>query len=614
MIENALLDIPGVLAATVLATELGDSYVLSAAIVPVDGEAGAVISKEYLYAHIRRMLPDYMIPHRLVIVDSIPIHANGKLDLQQLEQVVLAGKDPKILTETSSEMSEACTDIEEIIIEIWQRYLDVPFIRRTDNFFALGGDSLSAIQSIAALQSRGLEVSPEMFLENSTVQDLAVSLSLHSSPFVQQERVSNKYPGDLVPIQPQRFFAQKLADTSYWDQAGPGRKLPTGVFLTGATGYVGIYLLRQLLRETSVMISCLVRADNINDARSRLLQEFKWYFPCEDLVGFEFRVRVYAGDITKERLGLLPLEYDCLCRTIDMIFHCAADVRLFGTYEELQKVNIKGTCNILQFAEAFRMKEVHYLSTLNVAGRSVPREVRSFSEDDLDYGQEFLNYYERTKFQGEKLMKQYMEGGGHGYIYRLGSISAPVGIGRFQRNLETNHVVHSLRGYILSKLAPDLPDESLILSQVDVVVRGIVAIALAERLEGGTFHVASQTAVNHNVLIENLIRLGFDIQLVRIKDYIQVLSDIACTYSKEAALAMIWAQRGPRNVIYDCQRSHNLLVRLGVSFPRIDSVWLAKLIQHCLEQGFIGDSSSRYAKKHGLKTRNKVWKGCPETE
>jgi len=1038
LIENVILDIPGVSATVVLVAKSGSGHMLAAVVVSNrDKYVDIAISEEYLFGHLRKMLLDYMIPSRLMIVDALPMNANGKIDLQRLRREIFPSKNPEFLAATSFGLEEDCSATERVIIDVWRRYLDIPYIGRRDNFFALGGDSIIAIQVISALQSQGFEVSSKIFLENPTVRGLAESLLSRSQRVPQQESIRKEVSKVLAPIQ-QWFFEQEFADPDHWCQAiliesrtpinpepmaiavtqlldahpmlhtafrrmgskwvaedkmidsstlvsftnlsthlenerqdtinkvsaelyqsiqladgvvakfhlfkdgdiapdklliichhlvidgvswrilvddlarvysaafkgeqyflpqdessywrwskalerytktpefksesaywekierssqeflvndftlgpndeastrvvwfdfdelhtynlqreatiaanaplqnlllaafvfeikrfsniynlvvdienhgreavsgdvdvartigwftalfplplnltecldisttlasirdamtkvpshgvgfgarmyyyetnrsqpykslspelcfnylgqfsfsndsdtawfpgrdyiGPtrgarnqslykikltarivhkrlvcdlsysgnhyrketieaiaagikssllrlverptvfktraetvgtilsderpssglltycpcelsvrnvklGQKLPNAIFLTGATGFVGIYILRQLLQETNAEISCLVRTDDSNQAYSRLLEQFKWYFPDENLTRFKSRVRVYAGNITQANLGLPLSEYAQLSRMIDMVFHCAADIRLFGVYEELQKTNVGGTRNVVQLVESFRKKELHYLSTLSVAGRSVSGEIKSFSENDSDYGQEFLNYYEQTKLQGEKLVRQYVAAGGHAYIYRMGSISAPAKAGRFQRNLETNRVMHSLRGYILSKRAPDLPNEPLLLSQVDIVAQGVVAIALNEDIEGGTFHTVSQTALNHNELIENLVRLGFEIHLVKPEDYIKSLSDFASKFGEEVALAMIWAKRNPRNVVYNCQRTQKILASHGICFPQTDSVWLAKLIQHCYQIGFIKPQGS----------------------
>src|SRR5205823_1254076 len=115
---------------------------------------GSAIDVAELLAHAARLLPSQMVPHRLLAIASLPLSANGKLDRKRAA-ALLAETEPV----TSSDRQPPQGEIEQHLADIWTELLGVAEIARTDNFFALGGDSLAAMRLVDLAQRRcGLEV------------------------------------------------------------------------------------------------------------------------------------------------------------------------------------------------------------------------------------------------------------------------------------------------------------------------------------------------------------------------------------------------------------------------------------------------------------------------
>jgi len=182
------------------------------------------------------------------------------------------------------------------------------------------------------------------------------------------------------------------------------------IFLTGATGLVGSNLIPRILKnDTTTRLILLIRGDSDKEAETRV-DEMLWAIREEiDSDQFKKRIQVIKGDITLERLGLSNALYKRLAKEISHIIHSAATVQFQLPLECARLVNCEGTKNVMALAK-FAQKNgqpqrVAYISTAYVSGN---REGRIL-EDELDFGQQFGNTYEQTKFESEKFLQGLMD-------------------------------------------------------------------------------------------------------------------------------------------------------------------------------------------------------------
>ena len=135
------------------------------------------------------------------------------------------------------------------------------------------------------------------------------------------------------------------------------------VLLTGANGFVGRFLLRELLRQNpSLTVYCLVRADSAAQAFERLRTAMEHAEIWEE--AFAPRLRMLTGDICRERLGLGAADFASLCRQIDAVYHLAANLSLFASYPTIRMANTLSLRNIFDLCLRTRFKHVFYASTL----------------------------------------------------------------------------------------------------------------------------------------------------------------------------------------------------------------------------------------------------------
>ena len=137
------------------------------------------------------------------------------------------------------------------------------------------------------------------------------------------------------------------------------------VLLTGATGFVGRFLLRELLRQDdSLVVHCLVRADGVEHGFARIRAALEHAEIWDDAFGS--RIRVAVGDICAARFGLSDAEFDDLGRRIDAVYHLAADLSLVSSYASIRTVNASSLRNVLALCLRTRFKHVFYASTMAV--------------------------------------------------------------------------------------------------------------------------------------------------------------------------------------------------------------------------------------------------------
>ena len=154
-IEAALLTHPAVMRAVVVAYDLTTDHPRLVAYVVY--EIGKDLTVSEVRRHLRRILPDYMVPSVFVAIDKLPLTPNGKVDVKALVDPLKSGGYAD-----DSHVPPA-PGLEQTIADIWRDVLHVPYVGAEDNFFEVGGSSLLAIRVIAAIEARtGARLPPRL--------------------------------------------------------------------------------------------------------------------------------------------------------------------------------------------------------------------------------------------------------------------------------------------------------------------------------------------------------------------------------------------------------------------------------------------------------------------
>ena len=204
-IETRLLEHAAVREAVVLALDSPSGKQLAAYLV---SDADPAALRDALKAHLKAQLPDYMVPAHLIVLDSMPLTANGKLDRRALPQ-----PDPAANRQT---YVAPRNELEQSLAAIWCAVLNVQQVGLDDNFFELGGDSILSIQVVSRARQAGIHFSPRDLFQHQTVQTLAAVATRSEQVTAEQGLLTGS--SGLTPIQ-HWFFDTEIPNRQHWNQA-----------------------------------------------------------------------------------------------------------------------------------------------------------------------------------------------------------------------------------------------------------------------------------------------------------------------------------------------------------------------------------------------------------
>ncbi|WP_437535239.1 thioester reductase domain-containing protein [Sorangium sp. So ce726] len=285
-------------------------------------------------------------------------------------------------------------------------------------------------------------------------------------------------------------------------EAEPAREEQRSVLLTGANGFLGRFLLLELLDRLPPggKVVCLVRAASDSAARERLRQSFGAGAPelVRRLDAAGERLEVRAGSLLRPELGLAPSVYDALCGEVDSVVHNGAMVNHALSYEQLFAPNVLGTAEVVRFAIRRRIKAVHFVSS--VAATVVPGRTETVREDapllaerPADGG--YACGYASSKWAGEVLLREVHERfGAPVNVFRCGLI---LGHRTHAGHINTSdYFTHLLSGLVNTGLAPRsfyaTPESDRHVFgglPVDFVAEAVTALALGRDRAHRTYHV-----------------------------------------------------------------------------------------------------------------------------
>lgn len=366
---------------------------------------------------------------------------------------------------------------------------------------------------------------------------------------------------------------------------------PSCIFLTGATGFVGAFLLYELLQQTSAEVYCLVRAHSTEFARDKLRNCLKSYLLWEE--SFTSRIIPVAGDLSQPLLGLSQEQFDQLANKIEAIYHNGAWVHHASPYSLLKATNVLGTQEVLKLACKVQAKPVHFISATSVfpgvsnSGVNVIRE-----QDNIDNGQVPFGGYNQSKWVAEKLVNAAGDRGLPVCIYRLGRISGHSKTGVFNVN---DFLYRLIIGCVQLGSIPNSEMMQDIIP-VDYASKAIVHLSKQQTSWGKAFHLVHPHPVSSNLFFEKLRSLGYPIQQLSYKQWYTQLLNIA-EHSPEHALYPLISllpgknsQAQPSNssvVKFDCQNTLNGLTGTSITCPPIDEELLSTYFSYLIHSGVL---------------------------
>ncbi|KAL4885405.1 acetyl-CoA synthetase-like protein [Aspergillus karnatakaensis] len=465
-VERCLLDTKLVSAAVALKVadrSGGGSALLVAYVVPSTPDADA---KSIQGAYVKRALN--MMTPRIKVVDGVTLTRSGKVDRLQLAREY---QDELERAQTATSRGETeCVTIEDHLRQFWGEILGLSSdtFSQKDDFFALGGTSLHAARLVFRInQVFDASVPVAALFESPTLSGMCDE--------VRKVRSGVEGATEEIPLWVKDMeLGKDIRRVDDWLSDTEGR-----VFLTGATGFVGAYLLMGLLSHPKVQrIACLVRAEDQSHALLRIRHCLKRFGPCLQ-PEHEPKIVPIAGDIAQDDLGLGRDQYQQWAEWSSVVFHLAAHVNFVQPYSSHRAINVVGTLNVLHFSQAVRSKTLHYTSSISAYGPTglVTGCKQLFENEPPESHKIALSYdtgYAQSQFAAETIIWDAIRNGLPVAIYRLGSVLGHSDTGRMNSD---DFISRLVRTCIQNGAYPSLPGHREEFVPVDFVVSSILQIS-----------------------------------------------------------------------------------------------------------------------------------------
>lgn len=523
------------------------------------------IDIDSLTAYLKSRLTYYMVPDILLQLEAMPLTKNGKIDRKALPEVKKERKKKAKKIPKKSLEQELC-DLFASVLSLDEYYAD-------DNFFEMGGTSLSASKVTMQLMAKGMNVQYQDIFDNPSPEMLAEHIEGMRRPASGSEEIA--HDPDIVSDYPELLKYNTL------EYAKDVIREPLGdVLLTGAVGFLGIHILKELLERNEGKIICLLRSGIFSSPEKRLKSMLMYYFdqPFEELI--RERVTVLEADITDECTRLLSDTH------IDTIINCAACVKHYAADDILERINVGGVENMIKVAKEKNARLVQ-ISTVSIPGVHTEETWRKgikAAENKLFVIDALGNKYGLSKYHAELKMLEAIKNGMRGKIIRVGNLMGRQKDGEFQINFETNAFLNAVRGFaVIGKSPISHATDPMSFSPIDMTAKAVVLLA-GTNDQFTAFNADSRFLIDEWQLIEAANKCGVKITPVPDEEYYADYHRMLGDPKINERLRGLMTNDRPdiHGVESENKFTANILYRLGFSWPLPDSAYLERALEKLL--------------------------------
>jgi thioester reductase-like protein len=545
-----------------------------------------------------------MVPTTFVVIDSLPLTPNGKVDRRSLPA------PNRFRPHLTQEFVAPTNPVEEQLAQIWMQVLSVEPVGIHDNFFDLGGHSLLTVELLTRIKETFQVDLPLLCLFKApNIAGLAQAIDVAQRLGV-DAAIDSTINIDL--------YAESVLDQTIYPSSTSNQlsREVKQIFLTGATGFLGAFLLDDLLKQTQGNVYCLVRAASLEEGKQKICNNLTRYLLSDRSI--ESRIIPVLGDLSKPFFGLHEQQFQHLASILDVIYHAGASVNLIYPYAALRAANVIGTQEILRLASQMKIKPVHFISTLDVFQASMYSKMNAISEqDELLQCEGLSDGYSQSKWVAEKLMMAARSRGLPVCIYRPGMITGHSQTGASKTD---DLACRMIEGFVYMGSAPDL-DVKLSLTPVDYVSSAIVHLSKQRSSLGKAFHLVNLQPLHLSQLVAEINNCGYpvkqiayeqwQVELVNAQSEDNPLSPIASMFTKKVTEAQLTYIELSSMVlqIFDCQNTLSGVANSVITCPVLDDRLIRTYLSYldrsgCLKpqtQNLLTTDSQGMVKKNGNK-------------
>ena len=568
-IESVIAKYPGIKSVAVVVRKIKGNDHLCAYFTVQDDvkdenreENGYSIDVDDLKEVLAEKLVYYMVPTVYMELDEMPQTLNGKTDLKNLPE-------PVLITEYIAPEN----DVEAFFATLFAEILGLDEVSVTDSFFDIGGTSLLVTKITMEALNRNYNINYGDVFSNPTPRALAEFI-LSDETIEKKSEMAYDYSEINKLLKKNNL--ETIIDGEIQDSLG-------NILLTGATGFLGIHVLHEILENETGDVYCFIRSNKVLSGEERLKSLLFYYFSNEYNDLFDKRLHIIEGDITnfEDFEKLVP-------EKVNTVVNCAANVKHFSSGTDIEDINLGGVVNGLKFA---KMKNAKYVqvSTYSIAGESIdnypPVDVK-FTEQDLFIGQAVDNQYINSKFLAERaVLEAAVNDDLDVKIMRVGNLMARSSDSEFQINFESNGFINRLKAFVtIGQMPYSMLMGNVEFSPIDVTAKSIIGLAKTPK-ECTVFHPYDYHSISFGDIINIIQPLGLNIEPAEEDDYQNALDEALADKTKQEGVSGLITSIGSGKVKkiwlpVDNTYTVQALYRLGIKWPYMSENYIYNFVKY----------------------------------
>ncbi|MDD2377156.1 MAG: amino acid adenylation domain-containing protein [Clostridia bacterium] len=459
---------------------------------------------------LRKKLPDYMVPTKILQLNKMPLNSVGKIDRSRL---------PEISFNETKKVALPDNKTQRVLLSIFTNVLSNKQIGVDDNLFEYGLDSLQVAKVIVLCNEKGLVLGYQDIYDCKTIRNIAEKI-------INNDSIDEEYYKKIEDYNYDRINNMLSTETKINISNKSKDKFKGNILLTGVTGFLGSHILENIINNYDSVVYCVVRSKEIN-GQKRLEDKLKYYFGDSILKHMETRIRVIDIDLLEYNSNI-ELQKIIKGNNINLLINCAANVKHYGNRDEFEKLNVDIVKNIINISKSCKIRLIH-ISTLSVSGNGFETSFdnqtfgknKYFNEKSMYINQKITNIYAYTKYISELCVLEARVDGLDSSVIRVGNLMSRYRDGKFQENITDNGFVQRIKFVLDNAIIPkNVYDTNYLeFSQVDILSNALMKLVTQKSINP-IYHLFNNNHIYIKKFIKSISKIyGRKIEVLSTKDF-----------------------------------------------------------------------------------------------